>query len=572
MLQNISKKEQNMTNRQSTLLFALLFVLSATFVFAQEQTKIPGKKLIELGWDIPNTRFMKSHWQEMEKTTPFDGIMFEVVPDNSDVGGSRSLMSPQPWDKARFAKCIDDLKACKFAQFTDNFIRVNFSPGTVAWQDDAGWKTVCDKVAICSWIAKEAGCKGLSPDFESYGKTMFKYEPDSGLTYEQTRELVFKRGAQFVEAVAKYQPNAVVLCLWMNSINIPAGNSANPQTSLRGGAYGLLPDFINGMLSVAPQEMIFVDGCEHGYYYDGDEQYQQAALNMLLWSGPCMKLVRPELRKTYRAQVQAGFGFYLDMYSNEKGNKYYRGAREGETRVDRLIANLESAVKAADEYVWVYGEKNRWWNLAAARPRGKNPKPAQYWNDALENLTQRIWEIKAPIKAAREVFEKSVKAGSLNNLLKNADFAKKDSKTALPEAWRSWQLETQPHGSFYWDESIGGGVAAMKDVQNGCLMQTIPVKPGELYYFKSQASAKGNSLILVRLRWQNAHGWTKEGLDPIFSPVATGTSGDPTNYVFEGTTRVPEDVTQLVVLLSVSNQTSPTDRAWFDNVVLCKIR
>ncbi|MDD3587188.1 MAG: hypothetical protein PHQ75_08390, partial [Thermoguttaceae bacterium] len=73
-----------MTNRQSTLLFALLFVLSATFVFAQEQTKIPGKKLIELGWDIPNTRFMKSHWQEMEKTTPFDGIMFEVVPDNSD--------------------------------------------------------------------------------------------------------------------------------------------------------------------------------------------------------------------------------------------------------------------------------------------------------------------------------------------------------------------------------------------------------------------------------------------------------------------------------------------------------
>ncbi|MDO5566254.1 MAG: hypothetical protein Q4G59_06315 [Planctomycetia bacterium] len=534
--------------------------------------KYSGKKLIELGWDIPTTQYMKVHWQEMEKTTPFDGVMFEVMPANETVGGSQSLMTDKPWDKALFASCIDDLKACKFTQFTDNFIRVNFSPGTVAWQDDAGWKNVCDKVAICSWISKEGGCKGLAPDFESYGKHMFKYDADSGLTYEQTRDLAFKRGAQFVEAVAKYQPNAVLLCLWMNSINTPAGRCVNPETALRNNGYGLLPAFINGMLSAVPKEMILVDGCEFGYYYDGDEQYQRASLDMLLWSGPCMRLVLPELRKTYRTQVQAGFGFYLDMYSNEKGNKYYRAAHEGETRVDRLAANLTSAMKAADEYVWVYGEKHRWWNLAEAKPRGKNPKPAQFWNDALENLTQRIWEIKDPVKAARIVFEKYVKDGKLNNVLNNADFAKKDSKTAMPDGWRAWQLENQPQGTLYWDGSIGGGVAAMKDVRNGCLMQSITVKPGEFYYFKTEACTCGNSSVVVRLRWQNDKGWTKENLDPILSPVVVGKSGNTTNYAFEGTARVPEDGTKMVVLLSVSDQTAPTDRAWFDNVVLCKIR
>lgn len=554
------------------LIVLLLMLVFAAPLLGQGQTKLPGKKLIELGWDIPTTRYMKDHWQEMEKTMPFDGVMFQVVPDTKSGDGSQSLMTEKPWDKALFASCIDDLKACHFTQFTDNFIRVNFSPGTVAWHDEAGWKTICEKVAICSWISKEGRCKGLAPDFESYGKRMFLYEPDSGLTYEQTRDLVFKRGAQFVEAVAKHQPDAVLLCLWMNSVNIYAGNCANPETILRSGAYGLLPAFINGMLSAAPEEMVLVDGCEFGYYYDGDEEYQRAALNMLLWTGPCMKLVSPQWQKVYRSQVQAGFGFYLDMYSNDQGSKYYRAAREGETRVDRLCANLESAMKAADEYVWVYGEKNRWWNLAEARPRGKNPKPAQFWNDALENLTERIWEIKNPLKAARIVFEKYVKDRKLKNLLDNGDFAKKDPKTPMPESWRSWQLENQPQGTFFWDGEVQGGVAAAKNIRNGCVMQTIPVKSGERYYFKTEACTSGNSSVAIRLRWQNDKGWTKESLDPLLSPVPVGLPGVWKNHVLEGTALVPEGVTKLVVLLSVAGQTEASDRAWFDNAVLCKIR
>ena len=62
-----------------------------------------------------------------------------------------------------------------------------------------------------------------------------------------------------------------------------------------------------------PPEMILVDGCEHGYYMDSAEAYLRAANEMRSWNGACARLVSPENRAKYRQQVQAGFGFYLDM-------------------------------------------------------------------------------------------------------------------------------------------------------------------------------------------------------------------------------------------------------------------
>ena len=85
----------------------------------------------------------------------------------------------------------------------------------------------------------------------------------------------------------------------------------------------LLPAFIDGMLDALPPGMILVNGCENGYCMDSAEAYLQAAREMRSWHCAGVRLVSPQNRAKYRQQVQAGFGFYLDMYLNPEGNHYY---------------------------------------------------------------------------------------------------------------------------------------------------------------------------------------------------------------------------------------------------------
>ena len=545
-----------------------VLLLSVMFLCTAVNSAEPHrKKLIELGWDIPTTQFLREHWKEMEATTPFDGVIYQVAPKGRQ--SSQGLWTPNVWNRDDYAVCIDDLKACTFQQYTDNFIRINYSPAGMRWDDDAAWKAIADKVALCAWISKESGGKGLAPDFESYGAHLFRYQSESGLSFEETSRLAFQRGAEFVRAVASEQPDAVILCLWMNSINTAAGHTADPQKMLRSGHYGLLPAYINGMLSAAPKEMVFVDGCEHGYYYNGAEEYQRAALNMLLWTGPAMNLVPPELKQTYRSQVQAGFGFYLDMYSNKEGSRYYRGPNPGETRMDRLCINLKAALNSADEYVWVYGEKHRWWNVPPATDQKGKETPILHWNEALPGLTDRLWEIKDPVIAARRISDQFDKNDKKVNLLENGDFTLgKENK--LPDKWGCWQLETVPQGKFSWDKSVGKGAVLAKEVRNGCLIQSIKAAPGERYFFRCHVKSIGQSSASIRIRWQTEKGtWTKETSDVFFFPDASAPKKDGFQSI-TGLVTVPEGVGKLVVLLSVTNQEKPEDLLWYDNAEIYK--
>jgi len=59
--------------RNSFLAILVLAVTAAST--AAEQGK--SKKLIEFGWDEPDTAFMRAHVAEMEQT-PFDGCVFHA--------------------------------------------------------------------------------------------------------------------------------------------------------------------------------------------------------------------------------------------------------------------------------------------------------------------------------------------------------------------------------------------------------------------------------------------------------------------------------------------------------------
>ena len=119
--------------------------------------------------------------------------------------------------------------------------------------------------------------------------------------------------------------------------------------------------------------MTFVDGCERAYRFNSREEYLAAA-NLI--RNKCQRLVSPENRAKYRAQVQVSFGVYLDAYVNPPDSNWYIDPGR-QTPVRRLADNVASALEAADEYVWIYGEQASWWpspHPVAGRPRKPRPR------------------------------------------------------------------------------------------------------------------------------------------------------------------------------------------------------
>jgi len=546
----------------------LIPVLAALAITASDH--VPCKKFIELGWDIPTTAFLREHWQSMERETPFDGLMFriEAQDDRGRKLSTQRAWNAQPWQRAWLEPALADLKACAFEKFTDNFVRLNATPGDLDWADDAGWAALSDKAGHLAWLVRQAGCKGLAIDFESYGASQFKYQPAGGRSFAATAALARRRGAEFVGAVAREFPAAVLLSLWMNSINRRAGASDDPESILSGEGYGLLPAFVDGMLDAAPPEMTLVDGCESGYYLDSAEEYLRAANAMRSWSGPALRLVSPENRAKYRRQVQAGFGFYLDMFVNPEGHRYYRGPLDG-SRLGHLERNLRAARDAADEYVWIYGEQCRWWDVPVHAP--KSVGQGRRWEEVLPGVNFALALLRDPKRAARDVLAQQRAEGKLLNLARQPQFAEPASKKehALPAGWKSWQDERHPTGVCVWDRSVGDGSARARKVAWGCLLQDHEASPGAVYAVEAECRVEGAGHVNLTVRWQTPdHRWTHEADDATFE----FRQGDgPWRKAF-GVVTVPPGVGYLLILLNVKGQAGDDDTCWFDNVGLYRVK
>ncbi len=72
-------------------------------------SELPRKKFIEVGWDMPDTAFLRQHWQEMERAAPFDGLNFYV----------------------------------------------------------AAWKNLSEKLAICAWIAPRVAARAFASTWKA---------------------------------------------------------------------------------------------------------------------------------------------------------------------------------------------------------------------------------------------------------------------------------------------------------------------------------------------------------------------------------------------------------------------
>src|SRR5207237_9718993 len=113
-------------------------------------------KLIELGWDEPDTAFMRQHIAEMEKR-PFDGTVFEIAAGKlrfiNEAWGTRKFT------EAELAQSLEDLKATNFRRFTENFLRFDVTPGDIDWFDDFG--AIIEDARIAAKIARAGKARGI---------------------------------------------------------------------------------------------------------------------------------------------------------------------------------------------------------------------------------------------------------------------------------------------------------------------------------------------------------------------------------------------------------------------------
>lgn len=536
------------------------------------------KRFIELGWDIPDTAFLREHHRQMEEEGPFDGVIFRVEATTGEgkTVSTQGGWNREPWPRDWFEPALADLQACQFTRFTHNFIRFNATPARLAWEDEDAWRVLADKLRLCAWLAREGGAKGIAPDFEPYGQNQWKYDPAGGRSFAETAALARRRGAQFTRGIASEMPEAVVLTLFLNSVVLRAGRADDPAALLAREPYGLLPAFFDGMLDAAPPGMVIVDGCENGYYLDSVEAYQRAALDIRSWTGPAIRLVAPENRATYRQQVQAGFGFYLDMFVNEPGHQYYRPPLEG-SRLQRLARNLRAARDAADEYVWIYGEQCRWWSgLAKDGPwREAQLKDTagkgRAWEEALPGITRAIRWIRDPAGAARHELADLRRRGAATNLLVNAAFVEGPrGGDTLPPGWSAWQHEESPAGTIAWDEAVGAGAMRASKVYWGCLLQKVPAVPGQVFVVQARCHARGSTQPGLTVRWQTDDGhWTREADD---CPFAFASASGPGEWrTASGVVTVPPGTGQLVLLLDVRRQQTEDDVCWFDEAEVWRL-
>lgn len=232
-----------------------------------------------------------------------------------------------------------------------------------AWTDDAAWARIGANFRELARVAKAGGLKGLMIDNEDYCRSnQFRHVPEADGDWATVTQLVRRRGRDFFRGIFAVYPDITLIFFWAYIDNERAHLSSMPQETLR--ASGRLTcAFLDGMLDVMPPTATFVEGNENAYAYEtfrGD--FDRAAVEVL---SDMVKVVAPENRAKYRAHVRNGYGLYLDEFVNDPirrrpgqpdwPNHWYRGPRNG-SRAEHFREIVEGAVRAADAYVWVYGE------------------------------------------------------------------------------------------------------------------------------------------------------------------------------------------------------------------------
>ena len=348
----------------------------------------PPKKLIEFGWDEPDTAFMREHIAEMEKT-PFDGCVFHL--NYKDEYGPSGKFTWECWGQKKFTEeqlkdALDDLRSTPFQRFTHNFLRFNVTPGDVDWFDN--FSAILSNAKLAAKVAKQGGVKGILFDIEQYNSGLFNYSQlrdsfgeakkvseanNSTKSFEEYAQQTRKRGRELMEAFQSEYPNITIFltfgyCLpWVQM---------GGEKKLEEVHYGLLASLLDGMIDGANGESVIVDGCELAYSYKDTSRF---ALTYKMMTEDVLAIVADPQK--YKSVFSFGFGVWMDNGWRQNGWDTENFEANFYTP-EEFEATLSTAIKTADEYVWIYTETPKWWTAS-----GQSEKlPQEYVQAVLRAL------------------------------------------------------------------------------------------------------------------------------------------------------------------------------------------
>ncbi len=366
-----------------------LLLLAASPLCMAEQKEasqeIRPKKIIEWGWDEPDTKFLRDNIEAMERL-PFDGLVFHVV---SSRGGNLvwEMWGSRRFQLDEFEHAIDNLRATEFRRFTDRFLRVNVTPGSVDWFDDE-WSVVLGNFEVAAQIAKQGSATGFMFDVEQYNEALFNYNKrkhKDTKSFADYQAKVRSRGQEWMKTVNRRFSDITILLTFGYRITRPAEGQPRQDSH-----YGLLADFLDGMLDACSDDTRIVDAWEYSYPYKQEKQFRQAyetvTKSSLEWSA---------VPEKYRRHVRAGFGIWMDCRWRQVGWNLDDFSKNHFTP-DEFQYAVRFALEHSDEYVWIYTEQPRWWTnerlpeaYVAALRRARDGQQSHYLRMDFESFDQR---------------------------------------------------------------------------------------------------------------------------------------------------------------------------------------
>jgi hypothetical protein len=131
--------------------------------------------------------------------------------------------------------------------------------------------------------------------------------------------------------------------------------------------YGLLAQFVAGMLEAASGTTSITDGNEGAYWYADSTAFRSGV--QVVKKGVLTLLPRG-LHRAYRQRVRVGQAVYADyilgIYQLAGDSVGARVAPAN--RMKWLEHNVYHALRNSDEYVWFYSEKMNWWRQDSLPP------------------------------------------------------------------------------------------------------------------------------------------------------------------------------------------------------------
>jgi hypothetical protein len=327
------------------------------------------KKLIEFGWDEPDTRFLREHLAEMEKL-PLDGCVFHVSYPAAD--GKQGSFTWEAWgdrvfSEAELQAAREDLEKLAPTRFKHNFLRFNTTPAKLDWFDD--YRAVVHNAQLAARLAQAGKCPGVLFDIEQYEGALFDYRKQRSANekpWEVYSAQARQRGREVMQAFENGFPGLKVFLTF--GYSLPWSESQGGKKSLADCHYGLLAPFLDGMVQAASGSTRLVDGYEISYGYRDVTRFEPAYQTMQARLLPIVG--DPD---KYRRVFSFAFGIWLDHDWRKSGWNVEDLSKNFYTP-EGFERSVRQALAVSDEYVWVYAETPRWWSATD----GPERLPAAY--------------------------------------------------------------------------------------------------------------------------------------------------------------------------------------------------